>query len=108
MNEQLTSVDLRELERILKESGMVTPADIGRAKAVQQGLGLFACSVVGLEREAAKKALVDFSRGIDPESNQIEFLNQIVNRLTEHGNLEPGRWYKFLTSISPRMGWKGF
>ena len=76
------------------ESGVGTPADIARAKAESQGLGLFVRSLVGLDREAAKDALSGFLVGKTLHGNQIDFTALIVNHLTDHGVMEASRLYE--------------
>jgi type I restriction enzyme R subunit len=88
LNEPLTAIDLAELERMLSESGIGTAEDLEKAKADCDGLGLFVRSLVGLDREAAKKALGGFIAGKTLRANQIEFPNLIIDHLTEHGAME--------------------
>jgi type I restriction enzyme, R subunit len=103
MNKPLTPIDLAELERMLAESGVGTAEDIERAKRESKGLGLFVRSLVGLDREAAKAALAGFLAGKTLGANQIEFLNLIVNHLTEHGVMEPARLYESpFTDLTPQ------
>ena len=85
MNEPLTKSDLEGLEKILLESGIGTVEDIQKATEESDGLGLFVRSLVGLDREAAKKALGEFTTGKTLKANQLEFLDLIVNHLTERG-----------------------
>ena len=93
-NRALAASDLAELERMLVESGVGASEEIGRAKAESQGLGLFVRSLIGLEREAAKAALGLFLNGKTWSASQIEFVNLIVNHLTEHGVMEAARLYE--------------
>ncbi len=93
-NEQLTSTDLAELERILSESGVGTTEDFAEAKNSSNGLGLFVRSLVGLDRQAAKKALGVFLGATNLKANQIEFLDEVVNHLTEHGTMDIARLYE--------------
>jgi type I restriction enzyme R subunit len=94
MNEPLTTADLAELERVLAESGVGDAEEIRRASAESQGLGLFVRSLVGLDREAAKRALAGFLSGRTLGANQIEFVNLVVDYLTEHGVMEPALLYE--------------
>jgi type I restriction enzyme R subunit len=101
-NQPLTAADVVELERVLIESGVGAPADIARATAESEGLGLFVRSLVGLDREAAKQALGGFLNGKTMSANQIEFVNLIVNHLTEHGVVEPRVLYESpFTDLTP-------
>lgn len=93
-NAQLTPADLAELERMLADAGIGTPQDVERAKQESQGLGLFVRSLVGLDREAAKEALSGFMNGKTLRANQLEFLDLIVDHLTENGALEAERLYE--------------
>jgi type I restriction enzyme, R subunit len=102
-NEPLTALDLSELEKMLVESGVGTQEDLEKAKAENQGLGLFVRSLIGLNREAAKKALGEFVSGKAYRANQIQFLDEIVKYLTEHGSMDPRRLYESpYTDFSPR------
>lgn len=102
MNSALTSADLAELERMLAESGVGAAEEIGRAKTESQGLGLFVRSLVGMDRQAAKNALGGFLNGKTWSASQIEFVNLIVNHLTEHGVMEAARLYESpFTDLTP-------
>lgn len=92
-NEQLTPHDLNELERILVEDVGASNVDLDEARA-QGGLGLFVRSLVGLERDTAKAAFADFLAGRNLSANQIEFINLIVDYLTERGAMDPRRLYE--------------
>jgi len=103
MNKALTAADLAELERILAESGLGGAQEIARARAESRGLGLFVRSLVGLHREAAKEALAGFLSGKTLSANQIEFVDLIVNHLTEHGVMDAARLYESpFTDLAPR------
>jgi type I restriction enzyme R subunit len=102
LNHPLTPTDLAELERILAESGIGSPADVQRAKEESQGLGLFVRSLVGLDRAAAKEALAGFLDGRTPSANQIEFVNLIVDHLTERGFMPAALLYDSpFTDLNP-------
>ncbi|MBI3922410.1 MAG: DEAD/DEAH box helicase family protein, partial [Armatimonadetes bacterium] len=94
LNRQLTETDLTELERMLAESGIGSEADWERAKEQSHGLGLFVRSLVGLDREAAKAAFAGFLAGKTLTANQIEFVNLIIDHLTEQGVISPERLYE--------------
>jgi type I restriction enzyme, R subunit len=103
MNKPLTANDLAELERMLSENGIGVADDIKRAKEESQGLGLFVRSLVGLDRAAAKAALAGFINGKTLTANQVEFVNLIINHLTEHGVMEPAMLYESpFTDLTPR------
>jgi len=64
---------------------------------------LFVRSLVGLDREAAKQALSGFTAGKTLTANQIQFVNLIVDHLTEHGAMMPKLLYESpFTDITPQ------
>jgi type I restriction enzyme R subunit len=102
-NRPLTLSDLSELERLLGESGAGGPEDIRRAAENAQGLGLLVRSLVGMDRAASKEALSRFTNGKTLTANQLEFVNLIVDHLTEHGIVPPERLYESpFTDLVPR------
>ncbi|WP_081130103.1 DEAD/DEAH box helicase family protein [Metallibacterium scheffleri] len=103
MNKALTAADLAELQRMLADNGVGAADDIRRAAEESHGLGLFVRSLVGLDRQAAKEALAGFLNGKMLGANQIEFVNLIVNHLTEHGVMEAAMLYESpFTDLTPR------
>lgn len=93
-NKVLTATDLEELGRMFVEAGVGSDADVARAAVESQGLGLFVRSLVGLDRQAAKEALAGFLDGATHRANQIEFVNEVVDYLTEHGAMPVRRLYE--------------
>ncbi|WP_225879139.1 type I restriction-modification enzyme R subunit C-terminal domain-containing protein [Zeimonas arvi] len=103
MNKSLTAADLAELQRMLAESGVGGAEDLQRAAQESQGLGLFVRSLIGLDRQAAKEALAGFLNGKSLGANQIEFVNLIVEHLTEHGVMDAAMLYESpFTDLTPR------
>ncbi len=103
MNLPLTTADLSDLERMLAESGVGGVAEIDHAKQAAQGLGLFVRSLVGLDREAAKAAMAEFLTGKTLSANQIEFVNLVVDHLTEHGVMAASLLYESpFTDLTPQ------
>lgn len=105
-NEQLTTEDLSELERILVEEVGATDTDLDEARAAG-GLGLLVRSLVGLERNAAKEALAGSIGGRNLNANQIEFVNVIIEHLTERGAMDPRRLYESRFTDFDAMGVNG-
>lgn len=102
-NKALTASDLAELERVLASAGVGEPDDIEHAKQSAEGLGLFVRSLIGLDREAAKGALAGFLTGKSPTANQIEFVNLVVDHLTEHGVMPAAALYESpFTDVAPQ------
>lgn len=69
-NEPLHAADLDALEKMLVEAGAGTPDDWSIVRS-GNGVGLFVRSMVGLDREAAKRAFDDFLAGKTLTANQI-------------------------------------
>ena len=92
-NEQLTPQDLSELERMFLAESVADPEDLERIRQ-EGGLGLFVRSLVELDREAAKQALVGFIESRTLSANQIEFVDLIIDYLTDRGIIDPRRLYE--------------
>ncbi len=90
-NQALTSTDLAELERMLLDAGATEPL-LQEAKA--QGLGLFIRSLVGMDREAAMQAFSALLQGSKATPEQIEFIELIVEELTQNGVVMPERLFE--------------
>lgn len=104
-NEPLTATDLAELERIFVAAG-AAPQQIDRIRS-EGGLGLFVRSLVGMDREAAKAAFASFLLNKAATANQIDFVNMIIDHLTERGSMDPRLLYESpFTDIDP-MGVEG-
>jgi type I restriction enzyme R subunit len=93
-NEPLTADDLSQLQEIMISAGVGTFENIERARQESSGLGLFIRSLIGLDREAAKQEFADFLSDRSSSANQIEFVNLIIDHLTEHGVMDPGLLYE--------------
>jgi hypothetical protein len=103
MNAGLEQISDPDGARVLVDAGVGARAHIEGAKAESQGLGLFVRSLIGLDRESAKQALDGFLSNRTLAANQIEFVNLVVNHLTEHGTMEAARLYESpFTDLTPR------
>lgn len=92
---------MSELEHMLIEADG-SPELINEAREQSHGLGIFIRSLVGLDREAATHAFSEFIGGTTATPNQIEFINLVVQYLTENGIMEPDRLYESpFTDINP-------
>lgn len=92
-NQPLTSTDLIELEKMLVQAGG-TPTLIEEAKSQSHGLGIFIRSLVGLDHEAAMQAFSEFINGTTATPNQIEFINLVVQELTQTGVMDSSRLFE--------------
>jgi type I restriction enzyme R subunit len=103
LNQPLTGSDLAELERMMLEAGVGSADELAQAKAQNRGLGVFIRSLVGMDREAAKQAFGVFLVDGTATANQVEFINLVVDYLTEHGVMDASALYESpFTDISPR------
>jgi type I restriction enzyme R subunit len=101
-NTPLTASDLAELERMLLTNGVGDEATLHQASAESHGLGFFVRSLIGLDREAAKKAFSTFLDEKTFTATQIEFVNLIVNHLTEQGVMSASLLYESpFTDLAP-------
>jgi type I restriction enzyme R subunit len=101
-NVPLSAQDLTELESLLTTASLGTSEDLTRAKEESHGLGAFVRSLVGLDREAAKKAFTAFLTGKTATANQIEFINMIIDHLTQHGSMDAALLYESpYTDVNP-------
>jgi type I restriction enzyme, R subunit len=104
-NEPLTTMDLAELERLFVAAGALA-TELETVKA-DGGLGLFIRSLVGLDREVAVRAFEAFMAGRTLSADQIEFIDMIIEHLTERGAMDPRLLYQSpFTDINP-MGLGG-
>lgn len=90
-NQALTPTDLQELERMLMQAGGTEPL---LADAKKVGLGLFVRSLVGLDREAAIQAFSELLQGNNLTPDQIEFIELVVEELTQNGVVPPERLFE--------------
>jgi type I restriction enzyme R subunit len=93
-NLQLTADDLTSLETMLLESGAGTETDIAKAREEAHGLGLFVRSLVGLDREAATAAFDRYLSDTAFSTNQLRFVQMVVEGLTANGVVEVARLYE--------------
>ena len=100
-NRPLTAADLAELERMLHEAGG-SAAHIEQARKGSAGLGLFIRSLVGLEAHCCQGDVQRVPAGKTRTASQIEFIDLVVDHLTEQGAIDLGRLYESpFTDLSP-------
>lgn len=98
----LTPSDLNELEKMLLDAGIGSPTDIERARAASQGFGRFVRSLVGLDRATVQAAFGEFLASGTASVAQIEFVNMVIEHLTDQGMLAPDLLYEPpFTDIAP-------
>jgi len=92
-NQPLTAADLQELEALLHEAGG-TDSDLQRARTLHTSLPMFVRSLVGLDREAAMAAFANLIAAGTASESQLQFIEEIVQHLTEHGAMPAARLYE--------------
>jgi type I restriction enzyme, R subunit len=98
----LTPTDLSELEKMLLDAGIGEAGDIERARETSHGFGRFVRSIVGLDRMAVRDAFGEFLAAGVATATQIEFINMVIEHLTDQGVMDPGLLYEApFTDIAP-------
>ena len=87
--QQLSSADIKELERILwEELGNKEDYDrIASDMAYGNNVGAFIRSIMGIDREEAVRMFGDFITGAELNSEQEDFLKTIVNYVCQNGDI---------------------
>tara|TARA_R110002074_G_scaffold402086_1_gene603579 strand:- start:4329 stop:7727 length:3399 start_codon:yes stop_codon:yes gene_type:complete len=91
--EPVTATDINELQRMLIDQG-VTDSESLQALQVEEPLGVFLRRLVGLDRVAAKNAFSAFTSAHQLNSDQSEFIDMIIDHLTDTGIVEPSIFYE--------------
>jgi type I restriction enzyme R subunit len=92
-NEPLTPADLEALEKMLIQAGVGTADQVQKVAEQEHGLGLFMRSLVGLDRAAAKRAFSRFIEDQQLNASQLDFVNLIIDHLTQCGWMRPEQLY---------------
>jgi type I restriction enzyme R subunit len=94
-NQPLTRQDLAALQELLYTlGGEGSQRNFERAFGPQGSLGAFVRRLVDLDREAVQSVFADFLEGSRYTANQIRFVRQIIDYLTQNGVMEPARLYE--------------
>ena len=91
--EQLTKKDLEELGRILIEHGVADEAFLEGLEA-EGGIAQFLRSLTGLDKAATKEAFSEFVGRHQLSADQVEFLDMVIDSLTESGFVDPASFYE--------------
>jgi type I restriction enzyme R subunit len=98
----LTPTDLGELEKLLLDAGIGEAGDIDRARETSNGFGRFVRSLVGLDRAAVSEAFGEFLSTGTATAAQIEFINMVIEHLTDQGAMDPALLYEPpFTDVAP-------
>ncbi|MCK5672049.1 MAG: hypothetical protein KAH95_01660, partial [Spirochaetales bacterium] len=90
-NLAITSVDIRELEKMIFAGDLGSKEDFVKAYGTENPLGRFIRGIVGLDRNAAKEAFSVFLDKRPLSADQLTFINQIIDFLTADGTLDAGK-----------------
>jgi type I restriction enzyme R subunit len=93
-NVPITKSELDELERMLFDQGTIgTKEDFINAYG-EQPLGKFIRGIIGLDINAAKKAFAELLSLQSLNSQQIRFIDTIINFLTVKGTVDPAMLFE--------------
>ncbi len=93
-NQPLTASDLQELDGLLfAASGFESRDEFEAYFGPQPHLGEWVRGLVGLDREAAKAAFGTFLVGTNYSAAQIDFINGVIDYLTERGTIKISQLY---------------
>jgi len=89
----LTPTDMEQLELLLIEQNLYAP-EAAQLINDEGGLEVFVRSLIGLDRRAVKRAFAEFIRCSNFNANQIEFVDMIIDALSQNGRIDPARLYE--------------
>jgi type I restriction enzyme R subunit len=94
-NVPLTETDLTALEAMLFSAEEIESRDrfeevFGKDKSLKRLIR----EIVGCDRNAAKQAFARYLEGSTLSANQIRFVENIIDHLTQNGLMDPGRLYE--------------
>lgn len=94
-NIPLTPQDLTQLEEMLFSAEEIQSRDVfEQVYGKEMSLKLFIRKIVGLDRNAAKAAFAKYLEGGNFTANQIRFVENIIDYLTQNGIMNPGLLYE--------------
>jgi type I restriction enzyme R subunit len=92
-NIQITKMELNELEKFLFEQGSIGSKQEFIKAYGEQPLGKFIRNIVGLDINAAKLAFGEILSKQTLNSQQIRFIDTIINFLSVKGIIEPAKLF---------------
>jgi type I restriction enzyme R subunit len=104
-HEPLTKMDLGELERFLFEATEFGDREhFEECYGKQENLPLFIRSLIGMDRNAAKEAFSQYLDSSRFNANQIDFINLVIDNLSQNGIIDPKSLVKEMpfTSINEK------
>ncbi len=103
--EPLNSEGLAHLESLLEGIAGSDNSMLKQVREAANGTAGFVRSLVGLDRDVAKRAFGKFLNERNMNSHQIQFLNMVVDYIVEHGSIQIKALYEPpFTDLAPK-GW---
>lgn len=100
-NKPITPAELEHLENILFENPDLGSREDFLKTYGERPLGTFVRSILGLDSQAAQEAFSEFLNAGNLTADQMTFINNIINYLTNNGRIEVGRLFESpFTSIN--------
>ncbi|MCO6184833.1 DEAD/DEAH box helicase family protein [Rhizobium sp. L1K21] len=90
----LTQTDIESLQKMLISEGIGDAGHFEKASELAHGFSAFIRSLVGLDRHAVAEAFGEFLGDSAATAEQIEFIEMIIEHLTEKGTMDPGLLYE--------------
>lgn len=90
----LTKTDIESLQKMLISEGIGDAEHFEKASELAHGFSAFIRSLVGLDRHAVAEAFGEFLGDNAATAEQIEFIEMIIEHLTEKGTMDPGLLYE--------------
>jgi type I restriction enzyme R subunit len=89
----VTQQDIAELEAMVVGDGVADEESLETIRS-NGGLGMFLRQLIGLDRAAAKEAFSGLVSSQNLNADQTEFINLIIDCLSETGTIEPRLFYE--------------
>ncbi|NOZ46349.1 MAG: DEAD/DEAH box helicase family protein [Chlorobi bacterium] len=93
-NQPITAAELEELERILFDGEKRGTKKDFIKEYGEKPLGQFIRSIIGLERNAAMEAFSEFLAAGNLKADQLTFVNNIIDHLTQNGTIDSGMLFE--------------
>ncbi|APH73423.1 DEAD/DEAH box helicase family protein [Aquibium oceanicum] len=90
----LTPTDIEELQQMLLAAGIGDAGHFEKATQLAHGFAAFIRALVGLDRHAVVEAFGEFLGDSAATAEQIEFIDMVIEHLTEKGAMDPGLLYE--------------
>ena len=93
-NEQITDLELGELERLLFENEELGSREDFVKEYGEKPLIYFIRSILGLDVQAARAAFSEFLQGGNLRADQMTFIDNIITAFTKEGVVEPSMLFQ--------------